>query len=385
MANNLKIAIIGGGPGGLMLARVLQTHGLAATVFERELAPSARSQGGTLDMHHDTGQYALRVAGLEQEFRAASRPEDQGIRLYDPSGTIRHRDDTTAFGGNEDRPEIDRGALRQLLLDSLAPGVVRWGHKLVAVHRDDDGTCDLTFDPGITERFDLVVGADGAWSRIRPLVSDVVPTYSGITFIELTITAADTRHPELADLVGRGKMFALGGGRAIIAQRNSNARIFVYAALPVPFDWAASGALDDADPVATKAMLAGWFAGWSPELLALIHAAGPRALPWRLSALPVGHRWANRPGVTLIGDAAHVMSPFSGQGANLALRDAADLACALADATDWRDGVRNFEATMFDRAATAAAEAAGALEAVFAPDGLDHMLAHFQEHQAVSR
>ncbi len=384
MVQARRIAIIGGGPGGLTLARILQTRGIAASVFEGERSADDRPQGGSLDLHDDTGQYALRLAGLEAEFQRVARPEDQGFRLYDSLGALRFAESGASGAG--DRPEVDRVALRGLLLDSLAPDVVRWGHKLRTIAVADDGTSELIFTNGVRERFDLVVGADGAWSRVRPLVSDQLPIYSGVTFVELTVADVDVRHPAIAAIVGRGKMFALGGGRALIAQRNGGGRIFVYAGLRIGEDWATSGALDPTHPAAARAALAEWFAGWAPGLLALIHAAGDRIALRPLHALPIGHRWRHRAGVTLLGDAAHLMSPWGGEGANLAMRDAADLACAVADAdaNDWRAGIPAYEALMVDRAAVAAQGAAEGLDTTFSDDGLEHALHHFQEHQAAT-
>ena len=384
MARARRLAIIGGGPGGLTLARILQTRGIAATVFEGERSADDRPQGGSLDLHDDTGRYALRLAGLEAEFERVARPEDQGFRLYDCLGALHFAEAGAA--GEGDRPEVDRVALRGLLLDSLAPEVVRWGHRLRTIAVDDDGTTELIFTSGARERFDLVVGADGAWSRVRPLVSNHLPAYSGVTFVELTVDAVDDRHPAIAALVGRGKMFALGGGRALIGQRNGGGRVFVYAGLRIGEDWATSGAIDPAHPATARAALAGCFAGWAPELLALIDAAGDRIALRPLHALPIGHRWRHRAGVTLLGDAAHLMSPWGGEGANLAMRDAADLACALADADahDWRAGIPAYEAMMADRAAVAARGAAAGLDTTFSDDGLEHALHHFQEHQAAT-
>src|SRR5271170_1105197 len=218
MNKNLQIAIVGAGPGGLTLARILHLHSIPATVFAREAFPTARSQGGSLDMHADTGQFAIQSAGLATEFKRIARYEDQEARIYDKHGTLRFLDvDTSA----KDRPEVDRGHLRQMLLESLPPGVVQWNHELSTATQNDDGTFELVFRNGSRKSFDLVVGADGAWSRIRPLVSTARPIYSGVMFVELGIDDVDARYPELAQLVGRGMMFALGDSKTLMGHRDA--------------------------------------------------------------------------------------------------------------------------------------------------------------------
>jgi 2-polyprenyl-6-methoxyphenol hydroxylase-like FAD-dependent oxidoreductase len=365
-----RIGIVGGGPAGLTLARILQVRGIASVVFEREAYFGERPQGGTLDMHPDTGQFALRCAGLEPAFQRVARYEDQGVHIVDKHGRILF-DDQSNQG---DRPEVDRAQLRRILLDSLPPGVVRWGQAPQSAEAQSDGTFELTFNDGSApERFHLLVGADGAWSQIRPLVSAVQPEYEGILFVEFHLsdvgTEHDRQHPEIAELVGHGKMFALGDCKGILAQRNSNGHVYGCAAFHAPRTW-----------LAAKAKLIGLFDGWSENLLRLIYESDDRMIALPLSFLPAGHSWENRPGVTLLGDAAHVMSPFSGEGANLAMRDAADLALALADCADWKSAVARFEPLMCHRAGVAAAAALTALRDVFAEAGLAHAIEQMRSH-----
>jgi 2-polyprenyl-6-methoxyphenol hydroxylase-like FAD-dependent oxidoreductase len=372
-----RVAIIGAGPGGLTLARILHVHGLDALVYEREAFSSIRPQGGSLDMHAESGQYAIEHAGLIAEFKRIARYEDQEGRVYDKHGKLLLIDDDVT---GKNRPEVDRGQLRQMLLDSLPANVVRWGHELSAIQPQDDGCYELVFRNGASEKFDLVVGADGAWSRIRPLVSPAQPIYSGVAFVELGIDDADARHPELARLVGRGLTFFVGESKALIGHRDANAHLGIYATLRAPEDWIERGGLDMSSPAAMKTSLAGHFNGWSERLLELIYRSGDRMTPRAIHALPVGHRWKHRPGVTLLGDAAHLMSPFGGDGANLAMQDAADLALALAEAEDWRAAVPWYEDAMFRRAETSAAAARDAMDQVISEDGLSHLVQMMQEH-----
>lgn len=371
MTSHPTIAIVGGGPGGLLLARLLTLRGHRVTVFERDAHADERPQGGSLDLHAETGQRALRIAGLEREFAAAARPEDQGDRLYDQDGILLFDRD----GAGDDRPEIDRSALRHILLASLAPGVVRWASKVEAIVPADGGGYDLTCN-GRRDRFDVVVGADGAWSRVRPLLSETRPVYEGVTLVEFGFDGR--RHPHVDALVGGGKMFAAGHNRLLIAQRNGHDHIRCYAGLrlaeeAVP-DWL------DASPDLVRARLREAFHGWATALT-YIFERGDFLAVRPLHALPIGFHWASRPGLTLLGDAAHVMSPFSGEGVNLALADAADLAAALDGAGGWA-AVADHEAAMAERARIAAEGAAEGLRAAFADDAASAVLDHYRERVA---
>lgn len=371
MQNTPSIAIIGGGPGGLTLARILHLHGIKATVFERDAHALARPQGGSLDMHPETGQRALQLAGLHDAFQALARYGDQGNRAYAPDGTLLF-DDPNPDG---DQPEIDRSQLRQILLNALPRDCVRWDQKVTALRALPDGRHALAGAGIEGEAFDLVVGADGASSIVRPLVSSAQPAYEGVTMFELGIDDIDQRHPALSALSGHGKMFVKGSNTLLAAQRNGNAHVRLYAAIRMPLDAVRSHSTTSAE---TKTWLAGTFSGYAAPFRELIEVATLLAVRPML-ALPVGHRWPNQPGLTLIGDAAHLMSPFGGEGANGAMADAADLALLLARGGDWRAAVAAYEAMMFPRAEEAAFGAGQGLQGAVAASRPAHIAQHMQQ------
>src|SRR5438270_6951076 len=375
-----RIAIIGAGPGGLTLARILQTRSIATTVFELESHPDERAQGGSLDLHQESGQLAVHLAGLDEQFRAIARYEDQGMRLLDKKGQVLLENRQNQETGN--RPEVDRTELRAMLLDSLDTEVVRWGCDLRSVRQANDNTYELLFEDGVTETFDLVVGADGAWSRVRLLLSSATPAYTGVTYIQFGLEDVDQKHPVLAQLVGHGSMFALGDNKGLIAQRNGHGYIRVYAALRIPETWVSASGFDASHPQTACTWLLDQCSDWDQSLLSLIQGYNDRFEVRSLYMLPIGHTWDFRAGVTLLGDAAHLMSPFGGEGVNLAMLDAADLARAISNHQNLDDAVRSYEQTMFPRAQTAARGADQGLRMAIAPDAATSVPAFLRQQMS---
>ncbi|MFH8571951.1 FAD-dependent oxidoreductase [Streptomyces sp. NPDC017993] len=361
-----RIAVIGGGLGGLLCAGVLQREGRPVTVFEREASADTRPQGGALVLEATSGRAALRAAGLDDAFHALARPGGRETRLLDHTGALVRRD-LPADGGDH-RPEIDRVDLRRLLLDSLTPGTVRWGRYLSTLHPLGDGTHKAVFDGGHTETFDLVIGADGAWSRVRPLLSDDTPHYSGVTFVEIGFDDVDARHPAIARLVGDGSMMALSGGKGLIAHRDGRGHIRAYIAFRGSQDWMLERGVNIHDTEDMRAALLDAFAGWDSTLLALLRENDGGFLNQPLFALPVPHTWPHTPGLTLLGDAAHLMTPFSGKGVDLALLDGRDLARSLIRHADPETALRDYESVMLPRSAEAAEAAALDLNNAIAAD-----------------
>ncbi|TWB82468.1 2-polyprenyl-6-methoxyphenol hydroxylase-like FAD-dependent oxidoreductase [Nitrospirillum amazonense] len=346
------VTIVGAGLGGLTLARVLHVHGLPAIVYEAEASAGARTQGGMLDIHERDGQLALKAAGLFDPFRALIHAGGEASRVLDPQGAVLMDQPDDGTGG---RPEVLRGELRRLLLDSLPAGTVQWGRKLARVAALGDGQHELTFTDGASVTTGLLVGADGAWSKVRPLLSDATPAYAGATFIDTYLFDADARYPATAQAVGGGGMFAMTPGRGIFAHREPGGTLHAYIGLRRPAEWIA--AIDFGDAAAAKARIAAEFDGWAPALTTLITHSDTPPVPRLLHTLPIGHRWSRVPGVTLLGDAAH-LAPPAGEGANLAMLDGAELAQAIAaHPGDIEAALAVYESVMFPRGAVAAAGA----------------------------
>jgi 2-polyprenyl-6-methoxyphenol hydroxylase-like FAD-dependent oxidoreductase len=366
------VTIIGAGLGGLVLARVLHVHGVTATVYEAEASPTSRAQGGMLDIHPENGQWALEAAGLLEGFGDLVLQGRESYRVVDADGIVLL--DLQEEGTGE-RPEVQRGDLRRLLIDSLPADAVRWNHKVTGVRALDGGGHEVDFAHGTTITTDVLVGADGAWSRVRPLLSDARPEYVGVSIVETYLFEGDTRHPAAADLVGGGSLFALAPGKGILAHREAGGTLHTYAQFVRPQDWL--GSIDFADPAAAAAQVVAEFEGWATQLTALITDTDTPPVPRPLTTLPIGHRWDRVPGVTLLGDAAH-QAPPNGEGANLAMQDGAELGRALAaHPGDVEAALTVYEQALFVRGAAAATDGAELYDVMFGDDAPHSMIRMF--------
>ncbi|MEV7030306.1 NAD(P)/FAD-dependent oxidoreductase [Streptomyces sp. NPDC093272] len=346
------VTIIGAGLGGLTLARVLHVHGITSTVYEGETSATARTQGGLLDIRDYNGQPALETAGLTEEFRRLILEGRQAMRLLDLGGKVLLDVPDDGTGGS---PEVQRGELRQMLLDSLPSGTVRWGRKAGSIRAVGEGRHEVAFTDGTTATTSLLVGADGAWSRVRSLLSEAVPEYTGFSFVETHLFEGDTRHPTSAEIVGGGAMMVLEPGKGILAHRERGGNLHTWVMLARPQDWFAG--VDFTDPATATARIVQEFSGWAPELTALVTDGETPPVLRHIYTLPVEHRWDRTPGVTLLGDAAHLTAP-NGEGANLAMYDGAELGKAIAaHPDDIETALTAYEQAMFARSAAANAQA----------------------------
>ena len=375
-----KIAIVGGGPGGLTLARLLQQGGAQVTVYERDQSRSARVQGSALDLHEDSGLAALEAAGLVEAFWVHHRPDLDRLRLTDADGRILHEHSRRMSGAGK-RPEIERGPLRDILLDSLQPGTVQWDLKLESAEMQA-GQVLLRFAGGKTVLADIVIGSDGANSRLRELVTPIRPEYVGVSLVEGLVPAAEQSIPELWDLLGGSALLALGRERTIGMGTKPEGSVLLYAGLKTHDDAARQSLEEACSPAQRVAWFHANFMGWSGLWDPLFRHAV--SMVWRpLLVCPLNQHWEPKPNVTLIGDAAHVMPPYAGEGVNMAMLDALVLSRLLLSEESSSGAIAAYEAEMLARMQHMAADTMANTEMFYAPNASDRVVALFRSFGAL--
>jgi len=380
-----KIAIIGGGPGGLTLARLLQLKGANVKVYERDLNKDARVQGTTLDLHEESGLKALRQADLLDEFKKNYRPGADKLVIVNEKAEIFFSDHEEKpeedFGSEHFRPEIDRGPLRKMLLESLQPATVVWDSQFVSMQKQNDGWL-LHFKNETSANADIVIGADGANSKIRPYITDIKPFYSGISGV-LSVEGvynSETAVPQIHTLLKGGKIMAFGGGKCVTVAAKGGGGLAFYVSYNV--DESRLKNIDFAD----KAQVVAWFkkdfAEWGNMWLDLFENAETTFIPIPIYSMPLDQTWQALPNLTMLGDAAHLMPPFAGEGVNMAMLDALELSdCLCNDSfSDTQTAIASYENQMRKRAAEAAQESLENGVKMHSGDALQKMLAFFGGH-----
>ena len=354
MSSIPRIAIVGAGPAGTTLARLLVLASIPVTIFEGEASIGVREQGGTLDLHPDTGLKALKECGLFEEYTKHARYDGEAVCLMDKYMKSYIKMGGTTEATSRGRPEIDRERLRDILLQSLPSDTIRWNCRLRSIDHD----LSLHFDHGVERGFDLIVGADGAWSRVRPALTDIQPQYAGLGGFDMYVDDVEKRYPDLHKLINRGSLFAYSDGKNITGQQKGDGSLIIYASQVRNEDWMKTCGYDVHNAADVKEAIAKDFSDWAKPLVKLTQVANDEDITARsLYMLPVGNRWKHRTGVTLIGDAAHLMTPHAGEGVNVAMKDSLNLAQAIIRGV--RDQqktikidqeLRAFEEEMFQRA-----------------------------------
>lgn len=382
---NKQIAIVGGGPGGLTLARLLQLQGVSVKVYERDFNKDARVQGSPLDLHEKSGLAALRKANLLEEFKNNFLPGADKMVIVNECAEILFSDHEVKsdenFGEEYFRPEIDRGALRALLLESLESGTVVWDSHFISMEKQSQGWL-LHFKNNSSVYADIVIAADGANSKIRPYITDIKPYYSGITMLEGNIYDSKRTTPNIHALLNGGKIMAFGNKKNLLMGQKGNGEIGFYASLKTEENWAANNGLNYSD----KKKLLEWFkeeySEWDTIWHELFENTVVPFIPRPIYCMPLNQAWKALPNLTMLGDAAHVMPPFAGEGANMAMLDALELSeCLTSDEYNTlEEAISSYEANLRKRAAIAANESLENGERMHSENALNTMLEMFGNH-----
>jgi 2-polyprenyl-6-methoxyphenol hydroxylase-like FAD-dependent oxidoreductase len=334
-------------------------------VYERDYNKDVRVQGATLDLHDDSGLKAIEKAGMLDIFKKTYRPGADKGRVVDKHARIiydEHGQESAAdFGSEAFRPEIDRGDLRNILLESLIPGTVVWDSHLTAISQAG-GAWILAFKNGVTASADIVIGADGANSKIRPFVTYLKPFYAGIIIVQGNLEESKAKAPRIDQLLKGGKIYVHSDGKYLHVSAKGDGSIDFYVSSKMDENWAEYSGIDFSD----RSQLLTWFEhafeGWDRIWFELFENVSLPLLIRPQYCMPLDQSWDSQSSITLLGDAAHIMPP-SGEGVNLAMLDALELSECLTgvDFKDIQTAIAAYEKQMQTRAA---AEAEDSLDSV---------------------
>lgn len=386
LLKNKKVAIIGGGPGGLTLAVLLQNAGVSVKVYERDTNSNARVQGAPLDLHKESGLAALEKAGLMGEFKKKYMYGADRELIMDAKGTIHFSDHglnhADNFGHEHFRPEIDRGVLRKLLLDALNHDVVVWDSQFLSMKKQDVGYL-LNFKNHVNAYADIVIAADGANSKIRPYITDIKPFYSGITMLEGNIADAQKNAPDIFKLLNGGKIMAFGDKQNILLGQKGNGELGFYFSFKTDENWAISNNLDYYDKDQVLAWFQKEYKDWNSMWYELFKNVLLPFIPRPIYCMPLDQTWQSKPNVTMLGDAAHLMPPFAGEGVNMAMLDALELSEALLsnEHTTILQAIESYEVTMRPRASLIAKESLDNGQKMHSATALETMVGFFSNPQ----
>jgi 2-polyprenyl-6-methoxyphenol hydroxylase-like FAD-dependent oxidoreductase len=336
MPDRLRVAVAGGGIGGLVLGVALRRAGADPVVFERAEDLRRVQVGGAIHLWAN-GTRALAAAGLYDVVRASV--DDDAVmerqQFLTDRGRLLHEWDVSVERHGMPTLGLMRGELHAVLAEE-AGGMVRLGAPVTGFEQDQSG---VTVRYGTEEaRFDVLIGADGLYSRIRELiVGDGPPDYAGYT---AWIGSAFCDHPATRNTV----LVCFGAGGRFVAWSVSGKRVA----------WEAIAAESEGgrDPEGARAAVLERFGDWAAPVTAIVGAS--RAEDVHRSdayARKAASRWGEAR-VTMIGDAAHAMTNAVGQGANQAVEDAIVLVRCLERVPDPVAALREYERLRRKRAET---------------------------------
>ncbi|CAM3540321.1 FAD-dependent oxidoreductase [Flavobacterium chungbukense] len=397
LLENKQVAIIGGGMGGLILARLLQMQNVKVKVYERDCNEEVRVQGSPLDLHEDSGLKAMNQADLLTEFYTNVRTNASKARIVSKDFELKFDEHSIQKNYSESnsnsnknslqdiskpRPEIDRSELRNILIQSLLPESIVWNSQFISMEKENNGW-RLHFKNETSIYADLVIAADGANSKVRSYLNAPKPIYSGITMLEGTIYNAKENAPHLFEFSKGGKVLAFGNEQTIMYGTKGDGSLMFLLSSKIPENWITESNLDFKNNEEVFEWFKEVYQEWSPKWDELLLSKELYFIPRPQYYFPFNQTWKTQDNLTMIGDAAHRMPPFAGKGANLAMWDALELSKYLTgnQFEDINTAIAEFENRMLEQAAEATKDTLTNGEQLHSTDALERLLAIFNRTQ----